>query len=352
MAPRASAEKDFYLRHFRHRTIVVHLAEDDLLEGVRAVLDELVGNQTLVVVSLSRSAAGCDPVAVRADASPEGAGLVDLSARLLADGIGYAGGPSGVGPARRLGFACKLAVRLGAHKIAVVDSRGGLRRGGQVCSFLEASTLSRLGSVRAGARSWGRSELEQIGQAISGGVESVNLSAAEDLGAELFTYEGAGTLVTTGEYTSVEKLGVDDFPEGLALLLRGERESFLLPRTAEERAAVLLCGYGVRLEGRRLAGIAGLRTEVYRRHKLSEVVGLYTITRFQGEGVGVRLIEALARASVNEGCRAMFAVTSNERAAGFFLRNGFATADADRVPAVKWKGRPGPKPDRVLWRDL
>jgi amino-acid N-acetyltransferase len=351
MAERASAEKDFYLRHFRHRTIVVHLADDDVLDDVRPVLDELVANRTLVVVSLSRSAAGCDPVAVRADPNPEGAGLVDLSAQLLATGIAYAGGPSGVGSARRLGFACRLAARLRAHKIAVVDPRGGLRREGRVCSFVEASTLSALGSSRAGARSWSRSELEQIRAAIVSGVESVNLTAADDLGAEMFTYQGAGTLVTAGDYARVEKLGVDDFPEALALLLRGERESFLLPRTPEERAAVLLCGYGVRLEGRRLAGIAGLRTEAYRRHRLSEVVGLYTITRFQGEGVGVRLIEALAQASANAGCRAMFAVTSNERAAGFFLRNGFDAVDPGRVPAVKWKGRAGGKPDRVFWRE-
>ncbi len=101
-----------------------------------------------------------------------------------------------------------------------------------------------------------------------------------------------------------------------------------------------------------MGGIAGLRIDAYKRQRLAEVVGLYTITRFQGEGVGVRLVEALAGASARRGCRAIFACTSNDRAAAFFERNGFEPVDVRRVPAVKWKGRGKRRPERVLWRDL
>ena len=121
-----SAEKEFYLQHFRRRTIVVHLAADDVLARVRPILDQLVANRTLVIVSLSRGAAGCDPVPVRDDDNSEGSGLITLTARLLADGIAFAGAPSAARSARRLGFACRLASRLSAHKIVVVDHRGGV----------------------------------------------------------------------------------------------------------------------------------------------------------------------------------------------------------------------------------
>ena len=108
----------------------------------------------------------------------------------------------------------------------------------------------------------------------------------------------------------------------------------------------------MRLEGRRLAGIAGLRRDGYTRQKLAEVVGLYTITRFQGEGVGVRLLEELALVAARDGARALFACTSSDRALAFFERNGFSAVDAERVPAAKWEARTHARPSAVLWRKL
>ncbi len=354
MGSTPASEKNFYLQHFRRRSLVFHLPAGGEVDEVRPVLDELVANQTLVVVSVSRKAAGCDAIEVRDSSLGSGAGLVDLTASLLADCIAFAGRADRLGAVRGLEFSCRLATRLAAHKVVVVDSRGGLPDGqsGDTRSFVKASSLASIGRSAKSAGGWQSDELKQIGWAIKHGVESVNLTRAAELAAELFTYEGAGTLVTEGEYARVDRLGVDDFAEALALLERGEREGFLLPRSSSERAEILLCGYGVRLEGRRLAGVAGLRSEPYKRQKLAEVVGLYAITRFQGEGVGVRLLEVLVDAARDSGRKAVFACTSNSRAAAFFLRNGFAEVDAGRAPSIKWKGRRRPRPDTVYWREI
>jgi amino-acid N-acetyltransferase len=187
---------------------------------------------------------------------------------------------------------------------------------------------------------------------VRAGLGSVNMVDAASLETELFTYEGAGTLLTAQDYCHVDTLGLDDFHEAARLLARGEREGYLLARDDEARARLLLCGYGAWFEGGRLAGVAGLETERYRRSRVGEVVGLYTITRFKGEGVGVRLIRHLAAEASAKGLRALFACTRNPRAAAFFERYGFEEVDPERAPAAKWRGRGNAERPRVYWLGL
>ena len=134
-------------------------------------------------------------------------------------------------------------------------------------------------------------------------------------------------------------------------MLFRSREGFLLPRDERERARLLLAGYGAWFEGGRLAGIAALETEPYKRDRLAEVVGLYTITRFQGEGIGVYVLQALADIARRRGCRALFACTSNGRSAAFFERSGFCQVETATVPREKWKNRRAGQP-MVFWKDL
>jgi N-acetylglutamate synthase-like GNAT family acetyltransferase len=78
------------------------------------------------------------------------------------------------------------------------------------------------------------------------------------------------------------------------------------------------------------------------------VRGLYTITRFKGEGVGSDIVDHLLGVAEEKGCHAVFACTANERAAGFFIRNGFERVTPSDVPAEKWKHRRGKRPMTFL----
>ena len=169
----------------------------------------------------------------------------------------------------------------------------------------------------------------------------MNLCTAEALADELFTYEGVGTLLSASATCAVDRLRLDDFGQALSLLMQGEREGFLLRRSVEQRTRLLISGYGAWFDGGRLAGVASLERSAYRRQRMAEIAGLYTITRFHGEGVGVRLLRALARASRQEGVRALFACPSNERAAAFFARNGLRRATRGQVPCRHWGGGGG-----------
>ena len=86
---------------------------------------------------------------------------------------------------------------------------------------------------------------------------------------------------------------------------------------------MLATAYGAIICNRHLAGVAGLLTAPYVDAHVGEIVGLYTITRFKGEGIGDRLIEALLNEADRRGLEAVFATTIDDRAAQFFERMGF-----------------------------
>ena len=51
-----------------------------------------------------------------------------------------------------------------------------------------------------------------IAVALGGGVTNVNRCRPQDLDRELFTFDGAGTLFTSGGYVELGPLRVDDLP--------------------------------------------------------------------------------------------------------------------------------------------
>src|SRR5260370_38214300 len=75
--------------------------------------------------------------------------------------------------------------------------------------------------------------------ALDDGVGSVNLVAPRDVYDELFSFIGAGTLFTEMQYGFVRAVSIDDFEEVEALIVRGQNEGFLLPRSPDQIAQIL-----------------------------------------------------------------------------------------------------------------
>jgi amino-acid N-acetyltransferase len=197
--------------------------------------------------------------------------------------------------------------------------------------------------LRQGEAEWAglggrRPLLEAVGVALEGGVASVTLCPLSGLARELFTYEGCGTLFTLTDYCSVDRLGIDDFYEVEKLLQRGEREGYLKGRTPQEITKLLLHGYGARLgvAPGELAGFCALLP--YAGDNVGEVAGLYTITRFQGEGIGGRLIATTVSEGTQRGFAYLFGCTTQEGAQRLFERQGFCRVTPEDVPAAKWQG--------------
>src|SRR5947208_1939520 len=244
------------------------------------------------------------------------------------------------------------AADLGPLAGAVGDPEGGLLAGQpRRLSFVDANVLETL--LRHGEAEWAglggrRGLLVAVRDALEGGVESVNLCTPEGIAEELFTYVGSGTLFTRGDYCHVAPLGLDDFAQAERLLERGQREGLLKLRSPDEIAGVLAVGFGATVCDRHLAGIAGLLTAPYAAERAGEIVGLYTITRFKGEGIGERLVGRLLAEAAKRGLAYVFACAVDERAVQFFLRLGFEQVGAERVPAAKWTGYDARRRARVV----
>jgi N-acetylglutamate synthase-like GNAT family acetyltransferase len=140
------------------------------------------------------------------------------------------------------------------------------------------------------------------------------------------------------QYGRVLPISIDDFEEVEALILRGQHEGFLLERSPEQIARILPSCFGYRIGDEHLAGICSLLTDPYRRDRAGEITALYTLTRFQGEGVAVELVKEVVKEAQARMLRYVFACTSEERAARFFSRLGFHRVRSDALPVAKWRG--------------
>jgi len=369
------AEKSFYLDEFRSRSLCFSIQLADLpspggLADLAALIRQLIANDTRVILLLGNNGSGAaavrnvrrtlreqlttGPTAARLpqhSRRPSLAGLVraldteqsDQELSKLWTILRRAPLFAGIVPAQHLLETSQwITGRLRVFKWVVLEPRGGIvSSSGSPISFIDDSVLTEL--LRTGAAEWSgingrRNTLRAVQKALRRGVKAVNLCAPAKIEAELFTYEGSGTLFTPEDYCRVEPLGIDDFEEVERLLERGHREGFLKGRDRGQISAILLNGFGATIGERHLAGICGLLTSGYENARAGEVAGLYTFTRFKGEGVGSRLLARLFSEATRLGLDYVFACTTDANAAAFFTRHGFGEVARSAVPAAKWRG--------------
>jgi N-acetylglutamate synthase-like GNAT family acetyltransferase len=377
-AVEAFDEKQFYLDEFRGRTLLFsipasELARDADYEGLAAMVRELLTNDTRVIMLIGapsrgeqvmrrlqrrlaplivrdetialftqrRRTAAFNEVRADAFATPaSAAALLSAVWATLRCGPLFVGVIAGADADTTKAMAQQVATRLRVHKLILVHPAGGITGSdGKQLSFMDETMLSAL--LAAGQAEWAglaerRPALEAVHAALLGGVASVNLCTLDGAPRELFTYTGSGTLCTKADYCTVQRLGIDDFEEVERLIERGQREGLLKLRTADEIALMLINGYGATIGAHHLAGICALVTEPYGAARAGEIVGLYTITRFKGEGVGGRLVARVLEDARGTPLSYVFACTTEKRAQGFFERQGFRRVGTDDVPAAKW----------------
>jgi len=298
-------EQQFYLDEFRGRTLLFAMPVECLqretdYESLGAVTSRLLTNDTRVLVLVgvpdaSRSdqilrrlqrrlsplifrdetaplfaqrgarAAAFVPLAAAAFSAPDNAtALLSNVWSTLRRGPLFVGAIAGAGAGDTIQFATQVAVRLRVHKLVLVDADDGIAGAdGKQLSFLDEKTLTTL--LEAGQAEWAglatrRPIFEVVRTALLSGVSSVNLCTLAGMARELFTYEGSGTLFTSADYCTIQRLGIDDFEEVERLIERGQREGLLKPRAADEVASMLVNGYGATIGAHHLAGICALST--------------------------------------------------------------------------------------------
>lgn len=409
---RPFAEQDFYLEEFRAKSLFIVLRAEDLqatadVESLATVCRYLVANDTRVIflIETIRSAQQNDgksdpiqtlsariaqvanipplhpvPLSLEAEENVlENVFLENIFLEALWNALRTAPVCVGLRPTEKieppksgaltepaadktqplplLTLAQRLAVRLKVHKLIILNPDDGMAADNKKISFMNEAVLDEL--LRQGEAEWSglgrhRPLLQSVRSALEGGVASVSLCTPSSLAQELFTYEGAGTLFTLTDYCQVETLGLDDFSEVERLIQRGEREGYLKPRSLRETTQLLLHGYGARLgaSAKQLAGFCALLP--YPSDNAGEIVGLYTITRFQGEGIGGRLVSTVVEKAQAADLAYLFACTLQGGAQRLFERYGFHRVDPACTPPTKWHNYDPSRKDKiaVYRRDL
>jgi amino-acid N-acetyltransferase len=328
------SEREFYLREFRGRTLAIIVSKAEFAEPLRPVLDELAsaGARAILIAREARilELLGSEHVLRASDPRLEGNVWRALHA---AQRIGIV-----VARAEDFGdHARELACKLGVFKLVWLEPDGGIRtRNGERLAFVHRAELAELLAEPRRLQTTQRLRLwREIADMLDAGLPAINVCAPEGLGDELFTYAGSGTLFTRERYVTVRPLGVDDFDAAYDLLRRGVDEGYLAPRDEAEVDALLAAGFGAFVEGRDLAGIGSLLPSL--DGKGAEVAGLYTLTRFLGEGVGFSLVAHALGEAERRGLAYVFACTVSERVGAFFERNAFRGVVPDELPAEKWR---------------
>lgn len=306
-------ERHYYLDTFVGRTVIFAPLTDGAVAECRDVAGELHRHGASVILvepgASGEAISGDDVTAVWRELSHRRtATLTRSDVRAAAEALAAAGR---------------------VHKLVLVGAGLVLRdRGGERRSFVDIASAGLPGPLMDAAAPLYR------------GVEGVNLCEPGHVTAELLTYEGSGTLLTLGDYGEVRPLGFDDYASVAALLRRGSTLGYLRPREPAEIEAVLPRALGFFVAGKSPAGVVALETDRYAGSGFGELESLFTISRFHGEGVGRRLVEALDDRAHEHDISRVFAVTTNDDAARFFGTCGYVeVGDAD-VPPAKWVGYP------------
>lgn len=353
----STAERAFYVDEFRGDTIVVSLASPDDLTvdavgSLARALLEADAHLVAVVASPSRSLEAALPgshvVLTGPHGSADDAWMADLWLAISDHGQVVVEVDAG----RELPLAADLAGAIRARKLVITDPGGGWGRPPR--SFADLATHAAAFEAQMANRQGG-AVVRAVRCALDGGALNVNLCRPEDLEAELFTFDGTGTLFTSGGYMELGPLRVDDLPAVERLVAQGIDDGLLRPRSRREVARLAVTGLGARVIGRNhLAGLVSLETEQYRGEQIGEVACLYTVSRFSGSGAGSVLVDGIIERAECEGLRAIFAVTVSEAATDLFVRQGFEPVDHSRLPAAKWEGYDPERRHRAraLWRDL
>ncbi|MBF0453554.1 MAG: GNAT family N-acetyltransferase [Magnetococcales bacterium] len=245
----------------------------------------------------------------------------------------------------------RLAIAWRVKRLVMTQRGGGVASldTGRTLPYVNIHKLTGLvASLNGESREKEDSILYAVQNLLNHGVEAVSLCRLADVPRELFTYEGCGTFFSKEYYCQVRALEIDDFTQVATLIRQGESEGYLLPRSDRELSEILLSGYGAFLSSNRVAGVCCLIRDPYQESQAGEIVTLYALTRFQGEGIGVQLIRYAVREARRLGLRYLFSCTTREQVVDFFERNGFSQVDKSQLPEKKWCGYDRKRKERLV----
>ncbi|WP_390879081.1 amino-acid N-acetyltransferase [Marinobacterium arenosum] len=176
-------------------------------------------------------------------------------------------------------------------------------------------------------------QLEAAVAACNGGVERSHLISYRDDGAlitELFTREGAGTMVLRESYEQVRDAGIDDVG-GILELIRPLEKAGVLVRRSRELLETEIDRFTVVERDGAIIGCAALYP--FPEEGMAELACVAISNDYRGGQRGDSLLEAVERQAREQQLNRLFVLTT--RTAHWFIERGFAEVAVSELPAKK-----------------
>jgi amino-acid N-acetyltransferase len=257
--------------------------------------------------------------------------LLQAGAIVLLSPIGY----SPTGEVFNLSFedvATQTAVSLKADKIiAFNEANGLLNGGGELIRFAELREVRQLMGQCRDQQLLG--VLQALVQSCEHGVKRSHLISYREDGAllqELFTRDGAGTLITEDQYEQIRTAQINDVGGILAIIEPLEAEGKLVKRSRELLETEISQFTVIDRDGMVIACAALCP---YPEHGSGEIACVATHADYRGADRGERLLAALETKAASLGLSKVFILTT--RTAHWFQEQGFVQADLEQLPPQK-----------------
>jgi len=229
-------------------------------------------------------------------------------------------------------LAREAAVALGADKLVFLVAGAGLRdsRRRRISRLSAAEVLALLSSRRKLDEGLVR-HLRSALLAVRQGIERCHIIGMARDGAlltELFTREGAGTLVTAEPAEIIRRATIEDVG-GILDLIRPLEEAGILVRRSREKLETEIERFHVIENEGMVIGTAAL----YPDGEVAELACLAVHPEYRNGGRGQRLLEYIEARARESGIRRLFVLTT--RTADWFRERGFHKATLESLPVQR-----------------
>lgn len=247
--------------------------------------------------------------------------------------------------------AAEVAVALGADKlIGLVEGRGIVDGRRRLISQLGPAEATAIVDKKSRHGADVRKHLAAAASAVRRGVRRAHLVDRRKDGAllqELFTREGAGTLVTAEAYEDLRPARLEDVGSLSALLEPLEAQGTLI-RRSRERLEMEIERFVVLERDGMIIGCAAL--EPFDDAKMGELFCVAIHPRYRQSGRGEALLEVVEERARALRLERLFVLTT--RSAHFFQERGFSPATVRALPRARRASYDKRRRSRVLVKEL
>ncbi|NOQ82250.1 MAG: amino-acid N-acetyltransferase [Methylophaga sp.] len=194
-------------------------------------------------------------------------------------------------------------------------------------------TIKQASKVLKGSSNEQHHSLSAAVKACNAGVQRVHLLDRSLDGAllqELFSRDGAGTLVSAGDFETIRQATIDDVGGILELIQPLEDNGTLVKRSREHLEIEIDHLTVMERDG---AVVACAALYPYPENQIGELACLAVSTEYQGQGRGEHLLTVIEQQALSVGLISLSVLTT--QTAHWFLEHGFKAAEINELPVEK-----------------